>query len=71
MESPLAVMVLLGKGDGTFKDPIVAARPGTTPVRLIPVDLDKDGKTDLIVLRAEKVWGDVTKVRVEVLLSKG
>ena len=71
MQSPLAIMVLLGKGDGTFGDPIVAARPGTTPVKLIPVDLDKDGKTDLIVIRAEKVWGDVTKVRVEVMLSNG
>jgi hypothetical protein len=45
------VSLLLGKGDGTFADPL----PVETgiPIKLLAADLNRDGKTDLLVLPVE------------------
>jgi type II secretory pathway component GspD/PulD (secretin) len=43
------VFVLIGKGDGTFDDP-VAYPTGTAPVALVAEDFDGDGSPDLAVV---------------------
>jgi hypothetical protein len=43
------VSVLLGNGDGTFRDP-VSYRVGLTPVAALVDDFDRDGHADLAVL---------------------
>lgn len=44
--TPSGIAVLLGNGDGTFKAPIISAGPTTG--LLTAVDLNKDGKLDLV-----------------------
>jgi hypothetical protein len=56
------VLILLGKGDGTFTPP-VAYPTGTNPVALVAEDFDGDGQPDLAVVNQ----GDGT---VSILLGK-
>jgi FG-GAP-like repeat/FG-GAP repeat len=64
-----SVSVLLGKGDGTFK-PHVTYRTGTSPVSVLAVDLNGNGKPDLAVANAQ---GDAMNPEgsVSVLLGNG
>jgi uncharacterized protein (TIGR03437 family) len=57
------VSILLGRGDGTFRNP-VSYPVGVTPIALAAADLNGDGKTDLIV--ANSAGGDLS-----ILLGNG
>lgn len=57
------VSVLLGNGDGSFRDP-VAFRTGGSPAALAVVDADADGKLDVAV-------ADSSRGVVDVLLGNG
>ncbi len=62
------ISVLLGKGDGTFQPPVVTALNETVVGQFVAVDVNRDGKADL-------VYGTVTEsdqaFQVRMLLSKG
>jgi hypothetical protein len=42
------VMVMLGNGDGTFREPVLHPAGGTGPNVIIAVDMNLDGKLDLV-----------------------
>jgi hypothetical protein len=46
------VSLLLGKGDGRFRDPIYPGSPGKTPYCVTAADFNGDGKTDLAIANA-------------------
>jgi hypothetical protein len=43
------IALLYGNGDGTFRDPVIAARPSGAPAGLAQGDFNKDGAPDLAV----------------------
>jgi type II secretory pathway component GspD/PulD (secretin) len=57
------IAVMLGKGDGTFDDPVTYAT-GTTPSAIVATDLNKDGFLDLVT-------ADSGANSVSILLGKG
>ena len=61
---PSTLVVLLGRGDGTFQSPVNTAA-GTSQVVVVAADVNGDAKSDLVVV-SETPAGSVS-----VLLSKG
>ena len=64
-----SLAILLANGPGTFKPPILSSVDvGTWPISILAVDLNKDGKLDLVIANAAtgNLGGTVT-----VLLGKG
>jgi len=63
-----SIAVLLGNGEGTFASPILYHMTGQSyPLSLAAVDLNGDGKPDLVVASIDKIKGGV----VGVMLNKG
>jgi len=54
---PGAVVVLLGKGDGTFQPPVTLTVGGLHPSAVAAADLNNDGKLDLAVLMDTGTFG--------------
>ena len=52
-----AVAVMLGNGDGTFRAPVQYSSGGVYPMSLSVVDLNGDGKFDVVTANNEKTGG--------------
>jgi Bacterial Ig-like domain (group 3)/FG-GAP-like repeat/FG-GAP repeat len=63
--------VLMGKGDGTFGPVGTYASGGDEPIDIAVVDLNGDGKPDLIVVNHSPCYGCPGNGRVAVLLGNG
>jgi hypothetical protein len=63
--------VLLGNGDGTFHAAQTYNSGGCEPTSIAAVDVNGDGKTDLLLGNAFISCGDLTKGAVAVLLGNG
>jgi uncharacterized protein (TIGR03437 family) len=66
---PGYVAVLLGKGDGTFSNPVMYPA-GPQPLAIAAVDLNSDGKIDLVVSNSVYAAGTSTGT-IDVLIGKG
>ena len=63
--------VRLGKGDGTFWDVAKFGSGGGGPLSIVPVDLNGDGKLDLVVLNQGPCYACTGDSVVSILLGKG
>ncbi|HEX3822416.1 MAG TPA: FG-GAP-like repeat-containing protein [Candidatus Sulfotelmatobacter sp.] len=63
-------VVLIGKGDGTFRFPISYDTGGLTPVSVVTADFNGDGKADLAVMNA-CTNNDCTDGDIGILLGNG
>jgi FG-GAP-like repeat len=60
--SPPALRILVGNGDGTFR-PSVAFPTGDTPRRIAPLNVNADGRTDVVLASTLNGRGRVTAYR--------
>ncbi len=65
------VGVLQGKGDGTFWGAVKYASGGGYPSSIVAIDLNNDGKLDLVVLNQGRCYACAGDGLVAVLLGKG
>jgi hypothetical protein len=65
------VGVLQGKGDGTFWSAVKYASGGGYPSSIVAIDLNKDGKLDLVVLNQGQCYACAGDGLVAVLIGKG
>lgn len=65
------VGVLQGKGDGTFWGVVKYASGGGYPSSIVAIDLNNDGKLDLVVLNQGQCYACAGDGLVAVLLGKG
>lgn len=63
--------VLLGNGDGTFRPVATYASGGGGPIAIVPVDVDVDGKLDLVVVNQTPCYACAGDGVVAVLLGNG
>ncbi len=63
--------VRLGRGDGTFWDVTKFGSGGGGPLSIVPVDLNGDGKLDLVVLNQGPCYACTGDSLVSILLGKG
>ncbi len=66
-----SVAVMLGKGDGTFQPPVTYGPGGVTPLFVAVVDVNADGKLDLVVANRCGNNGCLADSLVSVLLGNG
>ena len=63
--------VFLGNGDGTFKTAVTYDSGGGFPVTVVPIDLNGDGKVDLVVANQSSCYPCSQNGVVAVLMGKG
>jgi uncharacterized repeat protein (TIGR01451 family) len=66
-----SIGVLLGKGDGTFHAPVTFASGAGFPTGIVPVDINGDGKLDLIVFNETSCYPCNNNGSIAVLLGNG
>lgn len=59
--APTALLLLPGRGDGSFDPPLGSSTPGA-PSAVVPVDLTGDGLPDLVALHAQGLFEQVVSV---------
>ena len=65
------IAVFLGKGDGTFKAAVTYDSGGGFPATVVPIDLNHDGKIDLVVANQSSCYPCSQDGVVAVLMGKG
>ena len=63
--------VSLGKGDGSFKNMVRYPSGGSSPVTIVPVDLNGDGNLDLVISNQAPCYACSGDGLVAVLIGKG
>jgi hypothetical protein len=66
-----SIGVMLGNGDGTFRSAVNYPSGGGFPMGIVAVDIDGDGKLDLIVMNQTPCYSCTGNGNIAVLLGRG